>query len=308
MPLRRGVPPPDPAQVEQWLGRIETAMTAAEGTVALEAANVLRTRSSWLEIQYRILKGEEEGDPQTAWDHLERHVELIERASRWPPPPDIDVPRARQKPTIDGRLDDPAWEHAASFQGLYRFNTSDRQDEPATTWRMAWDEEYLYFAFECGDTNILCPALPRDDKIYSHDCVEMFILPDLRFGSYWEIVIGPTGTLYDGLNQKKMRRWGMLGRPEEDVEGLLFATEVTGTPNEPGDRDTGYVVEVAVPFGALPEYTRAVPQAGHELRLVLVRLDKHDEGMDPYGFIPLMSWGHNIWNHAKVRLTAPREP
>ena len=58
-----------------------------------------------------------------------------------------------------------------------------------------------------------------------------------------------------------------------------------------------------MPFSQLPEYSRSQPAAGHQLRLMLVRLDK--TGKDShlvYSFQPLLNWGHNIWNHALMTL------
>ena len=54
--------------------------------------------------------------------------------------------------------------------------------------------------FACKDTDIVSPPMDRDGTVWSDDCGEMFILPELRLGTYWEIVIGPTGTLFDALH------------------------------------------------------------------------------------------------------------
>ncbi len=109
---------------------------------------------------------------------------------------------------------------------------------------------------------------------------------------------------FDCADTNIFKGWGGLARAGENVAGLRIGTDIRGTPNQPGDVDEGYSVEIAVPFRELPTYTRGNrPEAGDRLNVMLVWLDRYAEkGMDVYGFQPLLSWGHNIWNHAPLEL------
>ncbi len=285
--------------------RAETAIALSKGTPGQEAGNFLQ--QDWPHDCVLMLKGERSANAGQLAAARATVLDLTQRAEAgpaWPKPPHVRIPRAPQAPVIDGTLDDPAWQTAAKFEGLYLFNTTAKVTAPATTWFVTWDDTYLYFAFDCADEDIVAPDMPRDQPVFAHDCVEMFILPDLRLGMYWELVIGPTGCLFDALHHKRFDGWGPVGRPAENIVGLKFATKVKGTPNDPVNRDTGYTVEVAVPFKELPTYTRGnPPQPGDILRFMLVRLDENQGPMKPYAFVPLQSWGHNIWNHAEGELT-----
>jgi hypothetical protein len=255
-----------------------------------------------------ILRGDRPSTDEeraTARSYFQQRLRVAKAGLTWPTPPTFDIPFAATPPRIDGSLDDPAWQSAATFNQMYRLGSTERTPG-STTWKVLWDRQYLYFAFECGDTDVQALTFERDGFIYSADCVEMFILPRLETGIYWEIIISPSGSVYDGLQAKKMNAWGPVGRPEIDMEGLKYGVLVRGTLNDATDRDEGYTVEVAVPFSQLPEYHLATPQAGQTIRLMLVRLDgESQKNLSVYSFIPLLSWGHNIWNHATGRLKGP---
>ncbi len=167
---------------------------------------------------------------------------------------------------------------------------------------MLWDDKYLYFAFDCADTDVVAAKRERDDHVYSDDCVEMFILPDFRFRTYWEIVIAPNGSVFDSVECKDIQKWGCNLDPTQNVTGMKHAQTVRGTLNKSDDTDEGYTVEVAVPFSALPGYTRCAPKSGDRLHFMLVRLDRSNGEFKAYAFRPLQAWGHNIWNHAVMEL------
>lgn len=259
--------------------------------------------AGWQKNLLAMLKGEA---PATA-ANLDRarkvlttSLDILRRAAALELPEPIVIPRAVAPPTIDGRLDDDAWRHAATFDGLYRFNSTVPADAPETRWFIAWDDQHLYFAFDCSDADIVAPAYPRDGDVYAADCVEMFILPELRLGQYWEIIISPTGSIFDSLQTKKPTEWGPVMRMDESVNGMRIGHRADGDSRG----RPGYVVEVAVPFDQLPTYTRGnPPRLGDRLHLMLARLDKNaDQPLTPYAFQPLFNWGHNIWNHTPVVL------
>jgi hypothetical protein len=232
-------------------------------------------------------------------------VEQAERGAEMGRLPAIELPRVQKAPAIDGVLEDAAWKTAARFAGLYPFGTLAKDAEaPATTWLACWDETHLYFAFDCADADVVAPPLERDGQVWRHDCVEMFICPVVETGVYWEIVVSPTGVVFDALHSKQVRKWGPgTSRLFLDVEGLEVGHKVRGTANRREDTDEGYRVEVAVPFRALPQYRHGGPAAGQTLNFMLVRLDGTGKELAAYGFQPILSWGHNIWNHAPVTLT-----
>ena len=134
----------------------------------------------------------------------------------------------------------------------------------------------------------------------------MFILPDFETRRYVEYVVSPRGTVFDAIHVKAAEKFGAESSDiEQDLEAVQVATSIRGTVNEPEDEDEGYTVEIALPFSELPfaEQTEAgVP--GMKLHFILCRLNAGPDGMTPYAHQPLLSWGHNIWNHGVMRLVA----
>jgi hypothetical protein len=129
------------------------------------------------------------------------------------------------------------------------------------------------------------------------------VVPEFREGLYWELVVSPSGSVFDALHAKRFQHWGGDRRPGERLSGLKTGCAMRGKENGREGKDAGYRVEVAVPFREIPSYTRGnPPQVGDVLRLMLVRLDKNGEGFKVYAFQPLLSWGHNIWNYARLEL------
>ena len=314
---RRGEKPeaeskPEPVKKEymELYEHVQKVMKEAEGTPGQEPINYLRT-GDWGESLETLKSG------RGLSDYLMRVVkdqtDAGEKGITWPRPPVARIPYAWRTPVIDGRLDDRAWKTALTYTATYEFNLKEEVENVQTTWRILWDSKYLYFAFDCVDADLISPKIERDGHVYNNDCVEIFILPDFRFRTYWELIIGPSGSIYDSIQCKNYDTWGCNSRTAESIEGLKMDIKLDGTLNKSDDTDKGYTVEVAVPFAQLPGYSRARPAAGQTLNFMLVRLDRNSTGETDkqgkpktqfkcYSYQPLLSWGHNIWNHAKMEL------
>jgi MFS family permease len=222
----------------------------------------------------------------------------LERERDWPRPAAVTIPRASGPVALAGGTDDPVWQHAWTSSDVYPFNRRDRATAPATAWRMLWDDTYLYVAFDCDDAEIVAPDCPRDGEVYSADCVELFLRTPAEPVRYWELVVSPRGSVFDAFHTKRMNGWGMEpGGPAATMEGLRYATR---------PRPGGYITEIWVPWTAFPEYADGrTPKAGDRFLGMLARLDKTGSELRPYAAVPLLSWGHNIWNHIPLVLGEP---
>lgn len=297
---------PESRELKALAERADAAIRAGGDSVGREYVN--RLRSHHYPAWRRHFAGI---GPRPAWPTVEEaaadidgQVRLVEAAKTWPAPGEFAVPKVARPPTIDGKLDDDAWKQAAVWTERFAFNET-VPGGPATTWRAAWDDRCLYFAFECADADIVAPARERDAAVYEDDCVEMFILPEPRFRTYWEIVVAPNGSLFDSVECKLADSWGADLDPRQDVRGLQHAATCRGTVNDSSDEDEGYSVEVAMPFDQLPGYARRAAGPGDRIHFMLVRIDRTHGRMQAYAFRPLQAWGHNIWNHAAMELKGP---
>ena len=283
----------EPAEADRSLAtELESWLPKVVNTPAQE-------QSQWDGLSHvlRALKGEtqvSDGERANARTTGRTILAVLKQGPTWPVPAPIRLPRAARPPVIDGQVNEAEWRRAYVARGQYAFNSTNLVERPRTTWYATWDEQNLYFAFVCEDSDIIAPPLERDAPVFNYDCVEMFLLTEPRHPVYWELVISPAGAIYDGFNLKKTRGWGADARPELNIAGLKVGHTQSAT---------GYCVEVAVPFRELPGYTRGNrPRPGDTLHWMLVRLDKNRDRFTPYAFQPLLNWGHNLANHAPVIL------
>ena len=298
-------PGTDTPDLKALAARANAAKESCGNTPGREFGNLLR--GEWYKrwMAFFSGKGVQPKDGTSEEDAVAKFTEAIrlaEEGVQWPMPQLTSVPLANGPISIDGRLDEPDWARAATFNGVYRFNDKIRLSEPKTTWRILWDNTNLYFSFDCEDSDLIAPEYKRDDPVFNDDCVEVFILPDFRFRTFWEIVVSPSGSIFDSVECKRAQHWGSDLDPSQNMDGLKTGITVRGTLNKPGDTDQGYTVEIAVPFKELPGYTRTGPKAGDHLHFMLVRLDRNGKEFKAYSFQPLLGWGHNIWNHAEMEL------
>jgi hypothetical protein len=80
--------------------------------------------------------------------------------------------------TIDGRPDEFAWAAAPQIDGLTRILNDYGRVQQATRAKILWDEEALYSAFACRDTDMWALYIEEDDPMWSEEVVEAFIDPD----------------------------------------------------------------------------------------------------------------------------------
>lgn len=295
---------PSPEQ-KQLAAQILRDAEAAQGTPGQEAANYLA--ADWVTHMIKQLAGERPataGQLKKAETKVREFRQGIVKGLDWRRPEPVDVPKASSPIKLDGKLDEPAWKQALTFTNMYKFNTREEVAEPKTVWYVTWDEHRLYFGFQCEDPDIQSLD-ERDGDVWRKDCVEMFILPTFETRRYIELVVSPRGTTFDAVHLKHPDRFGANANVEADLDTVEIGASVRGTVNQSDDTDDGYTVEVAVPFAELPfSPARAKADAGTELHFMLCRLnvDTAKDGLAPYAHRPLLSWGHNIWNHGAMRL------
>ena len=164
------------------------------------------------------------------------------------PVPTYEIKRATSPITIDGRLDEVAWAHAATLtlQFPWEDQTGEKQK---TTARLLWNDEMLFVAFACEDADIVAHFEQRDDPTYKDDAVEIFIQPNVNKAIYIGLEMNARATLYDYINfysQQLVKGY--------DLKGVQLATHLDGTLNVTSDRDKGWVLELAIPLRNFAEF------------------------------------------------------
>ena len=156
---------------------------------------------------------------------------------------DLTVSRIDEEITIDGRLDEPAWQQAAKTTIDYEWFPGDNAKPPVETeCYIAFSDRYLYVAFRAFD--------PEPEKIRAHlmdrDEVQTFVQDD------------HVSVMIDTFNDQRRAfqfRVNPLG-----VQADAIFSEIDGIEDFSWDiiwksagriDELGYVVEIALPFNQL---------------------------------------------------------
>ena len=160
---------------------------------------------------------------------------------------EIRIARAAGPIDVDGDLSEPAWASAARVETWYETNPGDNvPPKVRTVGLLAYDEKFLYVAFECDDPEpgkIRAPYSDRDD--ISGDIDFAGVILDTRFDgrSGIELFATPRGVQFDAVTDDGA----------EDASPDFFwdsAGRVT---------EKGWTLEIRIPFSSL-RYTKADPQ------------------------------------------------
>jgi len=192
---------------------------------------------------------------------------------------EMAIPRATGAITVDGRLDEPAWNNAARTGPLVSTMTG---DPPSATdaraqARLLWDDNHLYVAFEVQDENLVDPSTNRDDHLWEHDAVEVMIDPDGDGQNYYEFQVSPKNQRFDTRYERARTPAapGLVDYNPETRSGVV----VHGTIGNIDDNDQGYTVEFAIPWSAIGMgLAHTPPQVGDSIRLNLFVLDEAKQG------------------------------
>jgi hypothetical protein len=195
------------------------------------------------------------------------------------------LPRQYVAPRIDGpveitgRIDDPVWRLAPWTKDFVDIE-GDKKPAPRfrTRAKMVWDDRCLYIAAEMEEPHVWGTLTERDSVIFHDNDFEVFLDPDGDNHLYSEIEVNALNTVWDLLLPKPYRDGGPAV-DGWDIKGLRTATHVNGTLNNPGDRDKGWTIEIAIPWSSLREIagTPVPPRVGDGWRINFSRVEWRHE-------------------------------
>jgi hypothetical protein len=183
--------------------------------------------------------------------------------------------RATTPPVIDGALNDAAWKEAASTGAFVDIEGAGQtQPRYRTTVKMLWDDDNLYIGAELQEPNVWGTLTQRDAVIFQDNDFEVFIDPDGDNHEYYEFEINALNTLWDLLLDKPYRDGGKANNGW-DLAGIQTGVSIQGSLNNPKDRDTGWTVEIAMPWKSLAEHAHrpCPPQEGDQWRMNFSRVE-----------------------------------
>jgi hypothetical protein len=183
--------------------------------------------------------------------------------------------RADSPITMDGRLDDPAWRSAA-WTDYFVDIEGDKKPEPRfkTHVKMLWDDHYFYIGAELEEPHVWATIAKRDDVIFHDNDFEVFMDPNGDNFEYGEFEINALNTGWDLFLPKPYKDGGHAD-DSWNIEGIKTAVFVNGTLNNPADTDSGWSVEIAMPWASLAKisHTTAAPKAGGQWHINFSRVE-----------------------------------
>lgn len=195
-----------------------------------------------------------------------------------PPPPEPTVKKfacrwATTPIILDGKADEAAWKQAEvidSFR-LPWLGVKVRASRTATTARLLWDRDALYFHADMEDSDLYVASKEQDGQLWEGDVFELFFKPAPDRAGYYEFQVNPEGTRLDMFLPR--RGAGGYDRFKGDGDfGWRTKVLARGTINRWTDKDTGWSVEGRIPWTDFVR-TGGRPTPGEEWRFALCRGD-----------------------------------
>jgi len=175
--------------------------------------------------------------------------------------------------TIDGKLDDKAWQKATLI-GNFVNNKDGSPSNYQTEARVLYDEKFIYFAFRCIDDNIWATMTRRDQHLWEEEVVEFFVTPK-ELGRYFELQWNPLGGVFDAIITNDLDPRGVSKTFQGDwsytAKGMQSAVKVKGTVNDSSDKDEFWQVEIRLPFADLGQ---PAPKPGETWRANFYRFNR----------------------------------
>ncbi len=206
-------------------------------------------------------------------------------SSTLPPPMVYRAQYASTAPVIDGVVGEKEWKQApwtpffvdieGSRKPLPRFQTRAR---------MMWDDRCLYIGAYLQEPHVIGTLRQRDTVIFYDNDFELFMDPDGDCLSYMEFEMNALNTVWDLFLPKPYRAKGDADN-SWNMDGLRTATHVYGTINDPSDTDSGWSVELAIPWTALRRGgVTGAPLVGDKWKINFSRVEwKYD--ITPTGYV-----------------------
>lgn len=165
------------------------------------------------------------------------------------------IPQTATAPTMDGRLDDPAWQRALVLADFSLPQTHQPPPKPIEA-RLAYDARNLYLAVTCAEpdtSKLVSRVYKENDDVWTDDCIEVYIRTQGNSEDYRQFIVNPSG----------IRGWFKPRQEGEKWQPAFIAkTQLTGGK---------WRSELTIPFADLGIST---PSEGDLLEL---KIGRHDQ-------------------------------
>jgi hypothetical protein len=179
-------------------------------------------------------------------------------------PKRIVIPKLSEKISVDARLDEAVWQKAATLSLV--LNSDSTPGREATEVRLWYDDEALYLAWICSDSDIQATFTERDSRFWEEEVCELFITAE-NLEQYFELQWNPLGGEFDAIIDNPLDESGLSqdieGHWEYTAQSMKSAVHVDGSVSDATDTDVKWQIEAVVPFSDLDVSS---PEAGDTWR------------------------------------------
>jgi predicted TIM-barrel fold metal-dependent hydrolase len=139
------------------------------------------------------------------------------------PPPVVRAARVARDFEPDGELKEAAWRKAIPAWVEYGSLKCDARPELATSVRVLYSDQFIYFGWECPFTTLTVFDTPSADRerlgLWERDVVEVFVGSDWQnINRYAEYEVAPTNERLDVLLNLPAKDFGWDGRAQSVVK------------------------------------------------------------------------------------------
>ncbi|TYZ66353.1 hypothetical protein PybrP1_006950 [[Pythium] brassicae (nom. inval.)] len=170
--------------------------------------------------------------------------------------------------TIDGRLDEAAWEEVPWSEDFVDIRGRRHWSQPwlATRVKLRFDDRFLYVGAYVEETAVWANVSARNDVVFADNDFEVFVDADGSAHNYKELEVNAINTTWNLWLDRPYRDGGHENSTRVDPafgfdmvgKGLASAVFMKGTPNDPDQELHFWTVEIALPLKELARHTGAV--------------------------------------------------
>ena len=158
-----------------------------------------------------------------------------------------------EAPEIDGDISDPVWSKATRIDKFYQTEpVQGAEPSEITVVYIAYDENNLYFAFDCRDSQpaqILATVMQRDRELWQDDNIRIYLDPYDSARDAMAFLVNSLGTQMDLLIENNSNFY-----PEWDTIWYVDARRT----------DDGWTAEMAIPFRSI-SFDPGIDEWGFEI-------------------------------------------
>jgi len=188
-----------------------------------------------------------------------------------PIPLNYTVFKADEPIVLDGKDNEKVWAKAAWSEPFSDIEGAGGTKFPYTTkYKLLWDNDFLYIYLKMEE-DALWAVHRTTDQVFHENVIKLFVDPDNDMTTLFQIQVNPYNEVYWLVMNKAYRDKGKRLDGWMPI-GAQSAVGITGTVNNPTDKDTEWTIEMALPLKSFTIATRT-PAEGTFWRFDVQRTD-----------------------------------